>query len=625
MDVNRDAESETSKREAKDELRHAYMELDRLHQKLQKERTSRGEMEAELDALRRSHESHVDTSALEIERKNDELQAAKDERNRMKEWLDRGVKECKRVAEESVKAKEELQAAEDNCVKLANEKTALTSQLRRLADELTAVKNDIENIESENEQLKEKLDSMKGHVTESEATRDEAKEAAKKLEGECMRLADRVDRLDECEQCLVDMCNNIADLIDDIELLEGNIANNRVDGALPSLHKRIIQGGGSRASTSAVGSASRFQKHLKGNASRAGSRQRERSPMSNGYGDTQHDDRIFTERHGTVERTQSGLSSASGQQQSSANANRSPRRQVSDQTMEYERGMHGGPSISDARELLHSLHFNVGKLNDTAFRFIRDRQRSHVEVQRMQQDELAAIQRDREQLLKRFDMEREELRERARQLEIQVTEMAQRMDIYTERAFNKLGDNSRGASPALPGLGTPMDNQSFGGFDIRRSPSPTVGRGGAATVADEGLDLNSMEVPELSKAEREVLFMRLNAAYKEYNELQQDIQHLQAENQRWRSKAAHRKIDWVKVNESHRRYQQLIKQMEMMKDYQERLREENEHLQEIADMHQLRAEETPEEAAARRADEKRQLKVNRLAFEQWKSEHLNGY
>lgn len=65
--------------------------------------------------------------------------------------------------------------------------------------------------------------------------------------------------------------------------------------------------------------------------------------------------------------------------------------------------------------------------------------------------------------------------------------------------------------------------------------------------------------------------------------------------------------------------------MEMMKDYQERLREENEHLQEIADMHQLRAEETPEEAAARRADEKRQLKVNRLAFEQWKSEHLNGY
>eukprot|EP00658_Telonema_sp_P-2_P004720 TRINITY_DN11754_c0_g1_i2.p1 TRINITY_DN11754_c0_g1~~TRINITY_DN11754_c0_g1_i2.p1 ORF type:complete len:202 (-),score=76.34 TRINITY_DN11754_c0_g1_i2:71-676(-) len=168
--------------------------------------------------------------------------------------------------------------------------------------------------------------------------------------------------------------------------------------------------------------------------------------------------------------------------------------------------------------------------------------------------------------------------------------------------------------------GSPMDNSSFG-LD-GRPMSPLSVSGGPPK--DEAIDFNSLQAPELGKAEREVLFMRLKDAFKEYNELQQDIQHLQADNQRWRSRAAHKKIDWVKVNESHHRYQQLVKQMDMMKDYQDRLKEENDHLQEIAEMHQIRSEETPEEAAARKADEKKKAKVNRLAFEQWKSQHLGG-
>ena len=626
-DVSRDAEMGVAYRDAVEELEHAYSELDRLFTKLQKEKAARGRLEAELEELRAAKSSHVDLVGEEIDRKNKEVAAAKEDRDKMKEWLDRGVAECKRISDEVMAVRRDLEESEENCAALVREKAQLTSHLKRQHEDLKELKEREAALQSERADLEAQQTQKAARLDTIARRQQETDEREAKLRAEVAELTGRVSRLAECEGALLELVQELSAASDKVRRLDEGIASGRIaDAAF----------GGNGPAALALG---------RGGAGGAnGSFSRQRSALGGGGGGAFPTDSALSLSNQLHQRSASGSNMATATASFSGN---NPYQQQQQQysaptaaeasataLAEQQRGLNGGPSVADTRALLHTLQTNVEGLNDTIFRFIRGKQQAFAEVERMQTNEIAALQRDKMALLASHEVEKEELRNRCRALEEEIVATALTTDAYTDEAFARAAAlraaGRTSASTAAVDAAFSLDNivaaaDSANYFSTAADGNNTNSEGVSASTSGKPLTYAEVVLPPprtTTDAERAALFSQLQAAFREYQELGQTIQHLRTENARIRHKASQRKIDWVKVNDSRTRFHHLTKEVEMMRDYQRRLLAENEHLESLAAMHMQKAAETPDEAAARRYAHKKEQRLNRVAFEEWRARQM---
>lgn len=574
-DVNKDAEVGVAYRDAVDELDHAYAELDRLYNKLQKEKSTRSKLEQELRELKVAHSNNVDVASQELERKNREVAAAKAERDKMKEWLDRGVAECKRVGDEVIQLRKEVQLSEDNCAALAREKAQLTAHMRRLHDDLERIRETEKALHEERTDLSGQLEMKQANLDAITQRHREAEGRELALRTEVSELTGRVNRLNECEECLLELVKELGAATTRIKELDVGITSGKlvVDVTGPSPASLALRNG-----SAATSPAPSFRSRV----------------LSGGLGLTLSN--VNSALVDTPRPTSTGETTNNTDQA----------------VVEHQRGEQGGPSMADTRELLHNLQDSVDHLNETVYRFIRGKQKDFEEVQKMQQNEIAALQRDKISLLASHEIEREDLKNHCRELEREITNVALTTDAYTDRAFARL--DAKEAANKNSSVGTGADAAFSIGNIISAaglSESPTLNM------------LDSAPTPRpVTDAERDDLFTKLQTAFREYKDLSETIAHLRGENARIRQKASRRKIDWVKVNDSRTRYDHLTKEVEMMKAYQRRLMAENEHLSQVAQMHAEKASMTPAELEAKRYRLQNEKNLSRIAFDEWKAKQV---
>lgn len=208
-----------------DELDVMYQQLRQAAQELEQEQSKRREAELALEELRQRRVSENTVVVQDLERKRQELNALREERLLMKEWLDRGVSECRRVAEEASLIKRELDQRDRNVHDLLAEKSAMNSKIQQLSSELGSIQSSLETLHTDSATIRVQVDEANSHATQitehNRAIAHEYDSVAAQLE----RLVQRVRGLPESEKSMEQCCSALESLIVEINALDLCIRN----------------------------------------------------------------------------------------------------------------------------------------------------------------------------------------------------------------------------------------------------------------------------------------------------------------------------------------------------------------------------------------------------------------
>ena len=185
---------------AEGEVTTLYHELQRAAAKLEVERSARKRAEAELDNIRQHRLRETGDVVQELERKSTELNTLKEERAMMREWLDRGVQECKRVADDVTRLKAELDQSEANVASLQHEKSRLEELLQEHRLTIQRMEADREAERAYKESLERRLQEMQEQLNTVERERISLAAENDNLHAQNLTLQQRLRYLDEAEQ-----------------------------------------------------------------------------------------------------------------------------------------------------------------------------------------------------------------------------------------------------------------------------------------------------------------------------------------------------------------------------------------------------------------------------------------
>jgi chromosome segregation ATPase len=348
-DVAREREVEAVQATVETEISSLYQELQRAASKLESERAQRRRVEAELEAIRTQKTRDTAALAQEMEAKRLELQAAREERATLKEWLDKGAQECRRVAAEVTELKLTLDESERRCSEYSNRKEQLARDIQALTGELHEVQRELEKTHHEKAVLQLRSEETTGALKQAEAHRKVTQSEADRIAAEMVRMSQRVRGLEDAELCLQSLCACVAELTGEIQSL---------DTAVHSGNTECV-----------------FAKPP--NAGQA------QPPV----------------RHGEP-------------------------RKLSEE-------------IVEAKLLLQRMQDALGRLRKSVKVFIVERKRQEGEMQRIQQDELAAIHREKELAVHRYNADKEALRKRVEDLEREILNVAAGEQRNTEEESNR--------------------------------------------------------------------------------------------------------------------------------------------------------------------------------------------
>jgi chromosome segregation ATPase len=253
------------------EVNGLYHELQRAAANLEQEKSLRKRVEAELESLRSGRLRDTADVVQELERKRTELQTLREERAMMKEWLDRGVAECKRVADEVTRLKAELDISEKSCANLSKDKQRLAVTVQELNEELSSVQTALEKVHHEKTVLELKAEDAVSSLARAEEQRRAAVSEADRLSAEVVRLSQRVRGLEDGEISLQSMCSCIDALCREINVLERAVTNGNLDEAntaRPPLSDAANDIGQPKALPVMIVDAKRLLQHLQDSVSR---------------------------------------------------------------------------------------------------------------------------------------------------------------------------------------------------------------------------------------------------------------------------------------------------------------------------------------------------------------------
>ena len=228
-DVVADVSTDVAQTDLEDEVTNLYHELQRAAGNLEQEKSQRKRLEAELENLRSGRLKDTADVVEELERKRTELQTLREERSMMKEWLDRGVHECKRVADDVNRLKSELDVSEKSCSALSKDKQRLAVTVQELSEELSNVQVTLEKVHHEKSVLELRAEEAVTSLTRAEETRRAAVAEADRLSAEVVRLSQRVRGLEDGEISMQSMCSCIDALCREINTLENAVTHGNLD------------------------------------------------------------------------------------------------------------------------------------------------------------------------------------------------------------------------------------------------------------------------------------------------------------------------------------------------------------------------------------------------------------
>ena len=227
------AADSTAKPGLEDEVNTLYHELQRAAGKLEQEKALRKRVESELESLRSHRLRETADVVQELEKKRTELNTLREERALMKEWLDRGVSECKRVADEVTRLKGELDTSEKNCSALAKDKQRLATTIQQLSDDLAAVQLSLDKVHHEKSLLELRAEESSTMLARAEEQRKVSMAECDRLSSEVVRLAQRVKGLEDAEISMQSMCACIEQLSEEISHLDHNITTGDLEQTVP--------------------------------------------------------------------------------------------------------------------------------------------------------------------------------------------------------------------------------------------------------------------------------------------------------------------------------------------------------------------------------------------------------
>jgi hypothetical protein len=226
---NEATQSPAAAAELEDEVSTLYRELQSAANKLEAEKAQRQQAEAELEAVRQQRLRETSDVVAELEKKRLELNALREERAAMKQWLDRGVSECRRVASDVTALKEELARSEKSCEALQTDKNRYAGSIEALSDELATVQLTLENVHRDRAVLEVRADENAAVVTRAEAEKHVAVTECDHLSAEIARLAQRVRGLEDAEVSMHSMCACVEQLVAETNVTERAIATGKLE------------------------------------------------------------------------------------------------------------------------------------------------------------------------------------------------------------------------------------------------------------------------------------------------------------------------------------------------------------------------------------------------------------
>ena len=177
--------------------------LEQVNGHLQREQLEKRKVQDELDQLKvrlsivttqQQHQQHQQEQSAprddEIREKNETISTLREEKAVMKEWLDRGVEECRRVAEEVQRLRSEITDGDNERGRLGEEKVRLEQMLEQVMSE-------VRNTSTRLDQEKGDKETALGQAAEKQREMIVNGEQLKQTRAECDRLASEVARLIE--------------------------------------------------------------------------------------------------------------------------------------------------------------------------------------------------------------------------------------------------------------------------------------------------------------------------------------------------------------------------------------------------------------------------------------------
>ncbi|RNF20296.1 hypothetical protein TcG_03755 [Trypanosoma cruzi] len=193
--------------------------VDGLFERLTQEQQRTRQLEKELQALRMSQKQMNTESLDEISAKKEELDKLMRERDELREWLQRGVNECRRVAEEASRLKRDLEERTRRCQSLETVKEELQGKINKVQQLLIESQSQIERLQ-EKQRL---LEASAGEHVIAEKKLMEANEEMQKqyealvAEAESHRL--HAEKLEDAEVCVQLLTERLRQLLTHVERL----------------------------------------------------------------------------------------------------------------------------------------------------------------------------------------------------------------------------------------------------------------------------------------------------------------------------------------------------------------------------------------------------------------------
>ncbi|RNF14585.1 uncharacterized protein Tco025E_05774 [Trypanosoma conorhini] len=193
--------------------------MEQLLGRLAQEQARRRQLEEELHALRMSQKQMTTESLEEISAKREELSQLTRERDEMRDWLQRGVNECRRVADEAIRLKRVLDERTQRCQLLETAKEELQEKIDTVQRQLADSQSQLEGLQKK-ECL---LEACEGQRARSEQNIVELNEKRQKEydalvdEAESRRL--RAEELESAETCVQLLTERLQQLLTHMERL----------------------------------------------------------------------------------------------------------------------------------------------------------------------------------------------------------------------------------------------------------------------------------------------------------------------------------------------------------------------------------------------------------------------
>ncbi|ORC86627.1 uncharacterized protein TM35_000272170 [Trypanosoma theileri] len=172
---------------------------EQLRDRLMREREKRLQLEEELHMLRMSHEEN---SADAVRAKNKELEQLTRERNELQEWLQRGVNECRRVADEASRLKNELKERTEHCQLLENTKEELLEKINRIQGQLSTTQTELDQLNEIKQMLAASADERAFSLQKMEEINARRQKEYEALVVESESWRHRASTLENAAMCL---------------------------------------------------------------------------------------------------------------------------------------------------------------------------------------------------------------------------------------------------------------------------------------------------------------------------------------------------------------------------------------------------------------------------------------